>query len=392
MSTTPSPSERVASKGESLGNLSVDSVTIFAFFLLFIPTLIIYFKRKCYEIFYSCTGKCIKDNNSDGQTKQQREESAKAKRFFYILIHSLLLFYVFRIIHEAVTVAQHIFEYQGNTYVFEIIKQVRRMLDYISIEWYLFTYSCILPIWSKVCLVWMSSKQNKKRVQRGAYVVVVLCNLFVCAALLPLVIFCFIALCSPSTYSEDTRKKVMYGASLPIGILSLLGVTLTTFVAAIAIVKMIRETNKNQIEDSEAFQAQKQTIIKISIAVVALGICVIVRIIGVAIYAINIPSYVTYPLIKAIPDGLFAVCVCLLFWPYRLPILSQPIKFIKTEFKYVKVELEKKKNNHLNNLNRNNEMERLGSTSDISSTSASLNAPNFESSPPLSDEKEMIQV
>ncbi|KAL9648237.1 hypothetical protein ABK040_009241 [Willaertia magna] len=117
-----------------------------------------------------------------------------------------------------------------------------------------------------------------------------------------------------------------------------------------AIVKMIRETNKNQIEDSEAFQAQKQTIIKISIAVVALGICVIVRIIGVAIYAINIPSYVTYPLIKAIPDGLFAVCVCLLFWPYRLPILSQPIKFIKTEFKYVKVELEKKKNNHLNNL------------------------------------------
>ncbi|KAF0979447.1 hypothetical protein FDP41_001790 [Naegleria fowleri] len=336
------------SAGESTANLVVDALTLIVFLLLYIPTLLIYIKRESWLMFWQIltrkklcgwwglklTSKCF--SKSAHQDFIRRTQS---KEFFYVLLHSMLLFYAFRIVHEIVTIVQHYYEMEKNATLFETFKQIRRVFDYGSIYWYLFNYSLIMPIWLKICLSWMQEAKRKKIVTRCIYVLLVLCNVFAVVGLSSLVVMAILSLANPQIDYEKTRRTILYALAAPLGSLGVVLILILSIVAVIVIVNMIRTTTLAEPEASnrEVYITQKQTIVKLTIAVVILGIGVIVRIVAVAIYSIDLPSYVIYPLVKGIPDVLFGLCVILIFWPYKLPILSHPVQFIMQDLKLAKV-------------------------------------------------------
>ncbi|KAG2373828.1 hypothetical protein C9374_011713 [Naegleria lovaniensis] len=345
--TTNTTEPKWVSAGESTANLVVDAITLIAFLLLYIPTLLIYIKRESWLMFWQLMtsklcgwwGLKITSNCVSKSRNQELNRKTQSKAFFYVLLHSLLLFYAFRIIHEIITIIQHYYEMEKNATLFETCKQIRRIFDYASIYWYLFNYSLIMPIWLKVCLSWMQEAKRKKIVTRAIYILLVLCNLFAIVGLSSLVVMAILALANPQVDYEKTRRTLMYAVAAPLGSLGVVLVLIMSIVAVIVIVNMIRTTTLAESDPTnrEVYMTQKQTIVKLTIAVVILGIGVIVRIVAVAIYSIDLPSFVIYPLVKAIPDVLFALCVILIFWPYKLPILSHPVQFIMQDLKLAKV-------------------------------------------------------
>ncbi|EFC39946.1 predicted protein [Naegleria gruberi] len=346
------------SVGESTANLVIDSISLLAFILLYIPTLIVYIKRESWLLGWLIINSrlCGKKGDLQDSTwpvrllkrfvkvdEKKNNQKTQSKGFFFLLLHSLLVFYLMRIGHEIVTIIQHVFELQRIESDFETTKQVRRIFDYISIYWYLFNYTLILPIWLKVCMSWMGQTTKKKAITITIYVILILCNIAAFVGLAPLVVMAILALAHPTIDYEKTRRYLMYGMAAPLGGLAVLAVLAMSIACVAIIIHMIKATSKSQPEDGELYILQKQTIVKLTVAVVILGIGVIVRLVAVAIYAIDLPSYVIYPLVKAIPDVSFALCVILIFWPYRLPVLSHPVQFVMQELKYsTKVILEKK--------------------------------------------------
>src|SRR5690606_4027661 len=69
-----------------------------------------------------------------------------------------------------------------------------------------------------------------------------------------------------------------------------------------------------------------------------------------ALYSLfyHMPDYVTYPLMKAIPDTLFLLTINIVFWPFRIPFIGAPIAIAQefsSELKNLASGLRKQKKN-----------------------------------------------
>ena len=318
--------------GDSIANLVVDGVSITIMCLVLMPCLIVYFKRKSFKI-----AKNMMENLKKCCGNESTQQTSKG--FFYILIHSTIAFIIFRIGVEAETILQHSFDLMNRYDEFIICLQVRRILDYIGMYWFLLNYSLMIPIWLKVCIIWIENKKKRLILTWIVYVLLIVCNILAILGLIPVIVVAIVAMViekNPNVTfdSERYRSLFSYAITTPLLGSSTAIVFFMSIIAVAIIVSALKRANRLHPEDSEVYKMQKQTIIKLTSGVAIIGVGVVIESIGVAISTVA-PNWIMYPLAKLIPYSTLAVCVSLIFWPYKLPIInSEPLQFVIQELKF----------------------------------------------------------
>nr|CAG4709317.1 unnamed protein product [Naegleria fowleri] len=97
---------------------------------------------------------------------------------------------------------------------------------------------------------------------------------------------------------------------------------------------MLRSSSKYTPSDSEVYRLQKQSMMKLTVGVFIMSLGAVMEVVGIVTNYLELPNFVVYPLAKGVPYVTFMICISLIFWPYRLPILSHPIQFVTQELRF----------------------------------------------------------
>lgn len=218
----------------------------------------------------------------------------------------------------------------------------RRICDYSSLFAYFVIFCMVIPVWLQCALVWLDSSAQRKKLVITVLVYVFLAVAIAVAgvALIPQVVFAVIELSTLGRVDvESPRKIVLFAVSAPFGFLMVVLVLGFVVVFGVGIMQLIRKSSFARSKQSmnsalqKQVQQQKVTMYKISIAMAFFSVCVVVRIAGVAAYAVkSMPDFVVYGGTRTLPDVLFIIALCLVFWPWPLPLVSvnvgAPIRLI----------------------------------------------------------------
>lgn len=229
-----------------------------------------------------------------------------------------------------------------------LLLNIRRILDYIGMYWFLTLFTFIIPIWMKVCITWISTQRNRKIMKITIGILLILVNVLGFCGFLPVTVLSIISAIDTNFESNDLLRKILtYGIGTPLVGISTAIVFFLSIGVVVMIVIMLRDASKKQPDNSEQYHIQRQAIVKLTVGVIVLAAAVLIETIGVAVNGANVPNYIVFPLAKGIPYVFFALCVDLIFWPFPLPILSQPVQLVMQELKFSTIvnlpSIEKKK-------------------------------------------------
>ncbi|KAG2386293.1 hypothetical protein C9374_002739 [Naegleria lovaniensis] len=192
---------------------------------------------------------------------------------------------------EGVSIIQHVYELNRDRPNYLTTVSVRRILDYISIY-------CAL------------------------------------CGLIPVVILSIIALSASSGENESLRRTLTFAVGVPLVGIGTAIVFLFGIIAVVAIVLMLRSSAKYTPSDSEVYRLQLQSMMKLTVGVVIMSLGAVLEVVGIVTNYLEMPNFIVYPLAKGVPYITFMICISLIFWPYRLPLLSHPIQFVTQELRF----------------------------------------------------------
>nr|CAG4710182.1 unnamed protein product [Naegleria fowleri] len=335
-------------RNEGIASLVEDSVTLMAMMLVLIPVFIVYFKRHCYLLLgflirvtllmgcCFCWGRSARTKLDDLIHEWKNNEKTKNREFFFVLLHTVIAFLLFRIPAEGATIAQHYYDLQQDYSTFVVVLQIRRIFDYTSIFWFTFNFTFIIPIWLKVCMVWVNRKKHQKLIIITMSTFLIVGNICLFFGLAPVTALSIAVLAKPDLTNdlEKLRKTFTTAIAIPLVGTSTAIVFFLSIGTVVIIVYMLRQKSKLVPDNSEQYQLQKQTMVKLTIGVVILAAGVLIEVLGVGLYGLDVATYIFYPFAKAIPYCSFTLCVALIFWPYHLPFLNNPIQFVMHEIKF----------------------------------------------------------
>lgn len=331
--------------GTAVANLTIDLVTIALLSLLAITTVVQYIGKRAHRLVhlvlcFNSPQRCIRRSLERCGSRESWKNELRTHKWIYFILNSCVLFILVRIFHECLTAVSHSLHLESirtgndhwNTIALDYLRYPRRFLDALVMWQYFCMYCLLIPIWLQASLVWISHDERnvKRRVFSSlAYLYVVLTNLVIVVIFLPLAGLAFAGWVRPDRDESIDNLRLIYirYVCLPLECVVLVGVTCFTVAFFAITIRMVRKSLYLLVKNSKQVRTQINTIVRLSIGMVFFSACVAVRLAGYILYAVvdDLPNYIMYPLIKAIPDALFLLTINLVFWPWRIPCIGAPV-------------------------------------------------------------------
>lgn len=331
--------------GTAAANVSVDIATIIVLSFLAVTIVIQYFGKHAYRLIHALL--CFRTPQRWIRSELNRYGSRKAWKAYLerqtwvnVILNNCVLFIFVRIFHECLVLLFHALNLAAiatkddnwNIIAENYVRYPRRFFEAI-VMWHYFSMYCLLiPIWLKTVLVWVSiNEENRKRkiVSAIVYAYVVLTNIVIAIVFVPLAVIAIVGTFRPDEHAsvDAFRREVIKYVCLPLECLVLFGVTCFTITFCTLTIRMVRNSMYLHVKNSKQVQTQKNAIVRLTIGMVFFSVCVAIRLTGYILYSAiySVPDYVTYPLMKAIPDALFLATINIVFWPWRIPCVGAPI-------------------------------------------------------------------
>ncbi len=321
-------------------SISADVTALAIYFLLCIPLLLVYIGRKAYwiHIYFSCYCCGRYDKHST------RVKYISNKKLSLFLLHSALIYVFCQCFIQCIYITEHSLVNRWDPpnvlLLRNIMMNLRRILDMFSFTWQFIFFCILLLIWNYLSVVWIDrtphGMNKRKWMLRSAYAFV-----FITLSSISILFFCTIISCvllmftNPSDpnwveqalYFENLRILLLYTVVIPITLLisSLSGIYIIAMgiysnimikKSAMYISSLEHVSHKNAL--MKQVSQQWSTHVKMSVSVFICFVFFLGRLLGIASYYLPMYDFVKFSLLKYIPDYLFVILLCFIYWPFKL--------------------------------------------------------------------------